>query len=41
MEKALSGEVFGLEDFGDIDPKVTVDSMDKLIAFGLVARADA
>ncbi len=38
LESALSGESFSLDAFGDIDSKIALDSLEKLLAFGLVAR---
>ena len=38
LEVALSGAPFSLEAFGDIDSTMALDSLKKLIAFGLVAQ---
>lgn len=38
LESALSGSPFSLDAFGDIDSTVAMDSLKKLLAFGLVAR---
>jgi len=38
VEAALTGEPFGIDAFGDIDPEVAMDSLKKLVAFGIVAR---
>ena len=38
LEVALSGAPFSLEAFGDMDSDVALDSLKKLIAYGLVAK---
>ncbi len=38
LEVALSGEEFGLDAFGDLEPAAAQDALKKIIAFGLVEK---